>query len=441
MHEGSAWTAVFWGALSAASLPLGSVLGLWLRPSNKWTSSLMSFGAGALLAALTLELVAPSLHKVGFLPIGVGCVSGALLFMLLNALLNTQGGFLRKLSTTMGHLTRRKRQRAEDLLEKCSHVALLRALPPEEMQAVVPLLHEAGFEAGETIFRRGSKGERLYLIEEGEAEVRRGVGKGGPEIAMLAAGDSFGEMALLSGQARIATVSAKTDLSTWVLEKDDFDHLLGSSPGLKKAVTELSHKRKAELEKLIQAASEDEEESRTWAAEAKANLDQAAVALNQEDIKEAAKKHGGGAAFAIWLGILLDGIPESLVIGASMIATGSVSMTLIVGVFLANFPEALSSSVGMRNQGYTFMKVLWMWSSLMILTAIGAGVGYLTFGNLPPAIFVLVEGLAAGAMLAMIAETMLPEAHEQGGPANGLLTVLGFLAAIFVSTLGGPAAH
>ncbi len=138
---------------------------------------------------------------------------------------------------------------------------------------------------------------------------------------------------------------------------------------------------------------------------------------------------------AIWLGILLDGIPESLVIGASMIGTGSVSLALIVGVFLANFPEALSSAVGMKRQGMAFGKILWMWTSLMILTGIGAFLGNLTFGSLSLTLFVLFEGLAAGAMLAMIAETMLPEAAEQGGPANGLMTVLGFLAAVYVGTL------
>ena len=155
---------------------------------------------------------------------------------------------------------------------------------------------------------------------------------------------------------------------------------------------------------------------------------------SERELKAESEKHSG-AAFAIWLGILLDGIPESLVIGASMLHGSTVSMTLIAGVFLANFPEALSSSVGMSKQGSSRSKIIWMWTSLMLMTGIGAFLGYFTFGGLPHGLFVFVEGLAAGAMLAMIAETMLPEATEQGGPAVGMMTVLGFLAAIFVNSL------
>jgi zinc transporter ZupT len=146
----------------------------------------------------------------------------------------------------------------------------------------------------------------------------------------------------------------------------------------------------------------------------------------------------GGAPLAIFLGITLDGIPESLVIGSSMVHT-TISLSLIVGLFLSNFPEALSSSVGMRQQGLRFGRILGMWTALTLITGLGAAAGSLLFQEASPNLFGFVEGLAAGAMLTMIAETMLPEAYLKGGNVVGLSTLAGFLIAIFSKTLEAPA--
>ena len=137
---------------------------------------------------------------------------------------------------------------------------------------------------------------------------------------------------------------------------------------------------------------------------------------------------------AIWLGALLDGIPESLVLGASMLHA-SVSISLIAGIFLSNFPEALSSSAGMREQRHPLGKILWMWTSLMLVAGLGAFLGNLLFAEAPPYLFALIEGTAAGAMLTMVAETMLPEAYHKGGAITGMATLVGFLLAIFFKTL------
>lgn len=100
-----------------------------------------------------------------------------------------------------------------------------------------------------------------------------------------------------------------------------------------------------------------------------------------------------------------------------------------------NYPEALSSSVGMRQQGLSFNRILFMWTSLMVITGIGAALGNMFFAGAEPFVFTLVEGIAAGAMLTMIAQTMLPEAYFKGGSIIGFSTLLGFLAAIFFKTL------
>ena len=104
--------------------------------------------------------------------------------------------------------------------------------------------------------------------------------------------------------------------------------------------------------------------------------------------------------------IALDGIPESLIIGGSMDGT-SISLALIGGLFLANFPESMSSAVVMKKQGGSALLIVGMWVSLMIMTAVGAAFGNLFIADAPQHLHGLLEGMAAGAMLAMIAQTML----------------------------------
>jgi len=113
----------------------------------------------------------------------------------------------------------------------------------------------------------------------------------------------------------------------------------------------------------------------------------------------------------------------------------AMSLAFIAGVFLANLPEAMSSAVTMKRQGSSFGKIFWMWMSLCVMTGVGALVGALIFPAHPEGALLYfisgVEGLAAGAMLTMIAETMVPEAFEQGGGTIvGLSTLTGFLAAL-----------
>jgi zinc transporter ZupT len=154
--------------------------------------------------------------------------------------------------------------------------------------------------------------------------------------------------------------------------------------------------------------------------------------------------HGGGNAMAavmVWVGILLDAIPESLVIGILVVQTSSAPLPFIIGVFLSNLPEAMSSSGTMCVHGIKKSKIGLMWTGTVIVTTLGSALGAILF---PPSalekeetiyVIVAVEGIAAGAMLTMIAQTMLPEAFEQGGDVTGLSCLLGFLAALCVKLL------
>jgi zinc transporter ZupT len=172
-----------------------------------------------------------------------------------------------------------------------------------------------------------------------------------------------------------------------------------------------------------------------WYSEAMSHFVDRRGTITDTDIHEEKSEHGN-ASLAIWLGIMLDGIPESIVIGSSLLLNSSMSLSLLAGLFISNFPEALSSSVGMKKQKMSNIKIFLMWTSIMLVTGIGAYAGNIFFENVSPGIYALVDGLAAGAMLTMIAETMLPEAFHIGGSVTGLSALAGFLVTLLFKVIG-----
>ena len=145
----------------------------------------------------------------------------------------------------------------------------------------------------------------------------------------------------------------------------------------------------------------------------------------------------GGGGLAIAVGALLDGIPESIVIGVSLIAGGGVSIVAVIAVFLSNVPEGLSSAAGMKQAGRSAGYVFGVWTGIAVLSGLAALAGYSLFSGFPPPIIAGTMAVAAGAILAMVADTMIPEAFEQAHDYAGLITVAGFLAAFLLSKLGG----
>jgi len=143
------------------------------------------------------------------------------------------------------------------------------------------------------------------------------------------------------------------------------------------------------------------------------------------------EQSGSGAAIAI--GALLDGVPESVVLGIGLLGGGSVSLSVLAAVFISNVPEGLSSAAGMKRNGRSARYVFGVWGGIAVASGLAALLGYALLGPAPPEVEAVITAVAAGAILTMIADTMIPEAFENTHAWTGLITTVGFLTAFAIS--------
>lgn len=427
------------GLISVSSLFGGAHVGFAYKPPERVSAIIMAFGTGALIQALVLDLAYQGAQRLihqghlsgwaSWLWVAGGFVAGGGMYYVGNRFLEARGAAMRHPALAKLYVQRKRLQESELLLKKLSRIDIVRTLPPEDVEDVLVAVHLVRKPKGHVIFQKGDRGDALYLVDEGLVDILQNpVDAAGenPRIAQLGSGHSFGEMALLSGENRMATAVAATDVVLLRIDKVHFDELMERSRSLRRAIEALnSFRLLTNVESTSGTASQME-----WQKAAVSNLRR----LSQDDRQSLIRQHAiQGTGLALFFGTMLDTIPESIVIGSSWSGLHDFRFTFLVSVFIANIPEAMASAAAMRAAGYSRERVLSLWAGLCICGIAASVVGNMMFASAPPAVLTLVGAVAGGSILAMVSSVMMPEAYEDGGPSVGLATITGFLTAFLFS--------
>ena len=153
---------------------------------------------------------------------------------------------------------------------------------------------------------------------------------------------------------------------------------------------------------------------------------------NRKDIGGQQQEAG---QFAIVLGTVLDGVPESAVLGLTVLQTGNVAASMLVAVFVSNLPESIAATTSLRNSGWTSRAVYGLWAGITLICAISAAAGYSLLDGASPRTLAFMFAFAGGAILTMLSTSMMPEAYEHAGRPVGLATTLGFAVAFAINWL------
>jgi ZIP family zinc transporter len=149
---------------------------------------------------------------------------------------------------------------------------------------------------------------------------------------------------------------------------------------------------------------------------------------------------GGGksaSGLSLLVGSVMDNIPENMALGISLVTGGAVNIVLIAAIFISNFPEGLASTEGMKSNGRTKKYILVLWSVAVIIGTISTAIGFAVLSKAIPFVISVAMSFAAGAILVMLAESMIPEAFKEGGSKIGLAAMAGFTIAFILGRIGG----
>jgi zinc transporter ZupT len=407
----------------------GAAIGLYRPLSKRLLACILAFAAGALISALAIDLAyqgAVHLRHVGFSQdsswafIGGGFAAGAVIYYWASRYLETKGAAIRFPTRFREYAVGRKREETRDLVKLLSKCDLLRHMPAQAIGDLLPAVQTRRLAAGEVLFQAGDAGDALFIVAKGRVQIKA---ESGSAIAELGDGQAFGEMALLSGGARTATAVPLSDVELLQIDRTDFDRMLANDEQLANAVQRLSHDR------ALKNLSDGVSNPRKWASVAINNVHY----LSHAETTKLLTQTGRGAGMAIIMGNILDTIPGCVVIGANFHGLGSLSLTLMLGMFLGGIPEAAASAAMLTRAGFKPKKIFGLWSTVLVAGILAAAFGKAFISSPESLVAIFCEALAGGAVLALVAHAMFPEALHEGGSLIVLPTVAGFLFALYLS--------
>lgn len=445
------WAAIL-GAIAAGSMILGAIVGITTPMSNSTVGAMCGFGAGALISALAIELVSPTVEALAhadltdrstevhhFITLLLALIAGGVIFIVLDQMLSGHGGYLRKGAYVIAQHAKNKNKRQSELMQSIGNSSFFSSMSPELMNELLKMLHPKFVVQGEVLFNAGDDSHELYIVRSGSLTLTHTDGS----MRTAERGDLLGEVSFLAHQAHSTTaVSEHGPAELLVLHKTQYESFSKLHPEFAATVRELASERILENKRHLDQAAIAQQK---WADLAIDALRTGGAEVPSATELTSMKEEHSNAGMAIWLGNLLDVIPESFVIGTVMLSLVAaktsagvslsffdvIPLTLVGALFLSNFPEALSASVNMKQQGFSTTKIIWLWTVLTVICAVGAAFGAYVGESIPHAAMIVVEGIAAGAMLTMIGSAMLPEAAHLSSPnMAGFSTLVGFVAAV-----------
>jgi CRP-like cAMP-binding protein len=419
------------GLATTSSSLLGAVVGLYLPFSKRPLACLLAFAAGSLISALAIELAfesAQSLHQQGYNTrsawafVSTGFAAGAILYYWASLFLEKKGAAVRYVTQFREYALARRTADMTERIRLLSACDLMRHLPADQIEAILHSVRDRALQAGDILFRAGDPADALYVVASGKVEVLKAGTEDEDAIAVLGPGHAFGEMALLSGGPRTATIRAVENANLLEIAKDDFERLVASDRQLADAVSRISHER------AISNLSAGGAGAAVWAKVAAGSLD-----LDRREAGKLLTETAKGAGMAIVLGNILDTIPGCLVIGAKFTDFGNLSLTLMLGMFLGGIPEAAASASMLIKAGYRPASIFGLWSTVLIAGVVAAVAGKAFIGGSDALEATFAQALAGGAVLALVAHAMIPVALAEGGSLVVLPTVAGFLFALYLA--------
>ena len=422
------------GLFTTSSSILGAAIGLYAPLSKRILACILAFAAGSLISALAIDLAfkgAIDLNHHGYKSfaawefVASGFAIGAVIYYITSLYLEGKGAAIKRPMRFREYALARKHEQSKELISLLAQCDLLRHLPAEAIENVLHRVKQRKLKKDEVLFHSGDPSDALFIIETGWVEVVAddpASANSDLPIAKLGPGSVFGEMGLISGGKRTATIRTGEGAGLLEISLEDFNMLVAADPQMADAVQRISHER------AVTNLSAGGTNPATWAKLAMHNLRHITHGERNKMLKEA----GRGAGMAIILGNILDTIPGCLVIGASFKGFSNLSFTLMLGMFLGGIPEAAVSAAMLTKAGFKPKMIFALWSTVLVAGMVAAAIGKQFIGTESMAA-VFFEAVAGGAVLALVSHAMIPEAIHEGGSLVVLPTVAGFLFSLFLA--------